>query len=88
VDHVIPKERQTLAYLRNYYKLSGKTVQKLRPGAEGPAWFGRPRWLWRKAFEAEISYWIKRIGRRNPQEWIKSLRDAAYYRGMLARGSR
>ena len=86
VDHFIPRERQTLAYIKDYFRLSGRTAQKLSPG-EGPTWFGRPRWVWRKAIEAEIAFWFARLG-GDPRDWIKPLCEASYYRGMLTRADR
>jgi glycosyltransferase involved in cell wall biosynthesis len=81
VEHVISKDRQTLAFLWSYYTTSGRTAQTLNP-AEGRMLFGRPRWLWRKAVKAEIEFRIKRFG-GNPRSWIEPFRKAAYYRGML-----
>src|SRR5262249_26367718 len=54
VDHFIPKERQTLTYLRNYYAMRGRTAQQLHP-AQGPSWFGCTRWVLRRALQAEIA---------------------------------
>lgn len=83
VEHFIPRERQTLEYIRNYYELSGRTKQKLDPD-NGPTLFGQPRWVLRKALAAEIVYRAKRLG-GDPRAWIKPFCDAAYYWGMLSR---
>jgi len=81
VDHLVPRERQTLDYIKSYYELSGRTAQRLNP-ARAPTLFGRPRWALRKALQAEMEYRFKRLG-GDPRAWIKPFCEAAYYRGML-----
>jgi glycosyltransferase involved in cell wall biosynthesis len=84
VEHLVPRERQTLEYIGNYYEMSGRTALKLGP-AKTATLFGRPRWALRKALEAQIVYRFKRLG-GDPRAWIRPFCEAAYYRGML-RGS-
>ena len=83
VQHWIPREKQTLSYLKSYWRLHGKHLAKDYEGlANVPIFFGRPRWLWRKAVEAEITYYISRLS-GDPRRWIKPLMQASVYWGAL-----
>ena len=74
---------RTLSYLKSYWRLHGKHLAKDYEGlANVPIFFGRPRWLWRKAVEAEITYYISRLS-GDPRRWIKPLMQASVYWGAL-----
>jgi len=76
VRHFLPKSRQRISFLRNFFFGQG-----LQYGLELPAEgysevFGRPRFLGRQALGSELRY---RIGRpfRRPEMWIQDLPEAA-----------
>jgi len=75
VEHWIPKERQTLRYLRDYYALLGKTwhLQDRRGG--GTHWGNRASLLG-KALYAESMYACARMT-GNPRRWVKPLVEAS-----------
>jgi glycosyltransferase involved in cell wall biosynthesis len=83
VRHFIPIERQTLAYLRQYFLGSGEVLGMVGP-TDGTARraLGRPLWLWKEALLSEASY---RIGRmfRAPDKWIGAFKNANVARGRL-----
>jgi glycosyltransferase involved in cell wall biosynthesis len=82
VAHLIPRERQTLRYLREYFVIAGSTPTN--PGLGGPTLLGRPRWLWRSLVENELKFWATRW-LTGPGTWMPYLRDAAIARGALRR---
>jgi glycosyltransferase involved in cell wall biosynthesis len=83
VEHWIPKERQTISYLRNYYTLLGRTYYHRDPHTAPPLW-GRPRLLWPKTVQAEIAYVLARLS-GNPHRWVKSLIEASMLWGAITK---
>lgn len=82
VDHFIPAARQTIGYLRRYFAGHGE-LAALRGPAEGKRRFlGRPLWLWRHAFEAELRYRAGRLSGPAPR-WLPHLVRAASAQGQL-----
>ena len=84
VDHVIPKDRQTVSYIRDYYVGSGRSAVRRSPD-QGFSWFlCVPKWLWRAAvaLTAQIRYLIKRIY-SPPQVWCKELKNSSVLWGKL-----
>jgi hypothetical protein len=81
VEHWIPKERQTVGYLRDYYALQGKTFLK-RDGHGGPTFRGRPLLLWCGILRAELTYALARLT-GNPHRWLKPLAHASMLRGAV-----
>ena len=79
VRHVIPVERQTVRYLRGYYRLAGATPGTVAPGAA--SLFGRPRWLWREWLQNEVAYLFLR--RSGAARWFPHLKRAATAQGAL-----
>jgi glycosyltransferase involved in cell wall biosynthesis len=80
VQHVIPVERQTIRYLRQYYALAGATPVN---GSGHPVMlFGRPRWLWREWMQNEMAFLLLRYT-TGPSTWFDHLKRAAYARGAL-----
>jgi hypothetical protein len=85
VRHFIPPNRQTLAYLGEYFFGSGEVLGMLgRNDAGERRFFGRPLWLWKEALVAELSY---RVGRlfRAPENWIEPFQRANVARGQIKR---
>jgi glycosyltransferase involved in cell wall biosynthesis len=83
VEHWVPKERQTVRYLRSYYTLQGRTFHKW--DGDGRATFrGRPLWLWRSIIRAELEYTRARLS-GDPHRWLKPLIQASLLRGSTRR---
>jgi hypothetical protein len=79
VEHWIPKERQTVRYLRGYYALQGRTFYKW--DANGARTFrGRPLWLWRRILRTELASARARLT-GDPHLWLKTLAEASILRG-------
>jgi glucosyl-dolichyl phosphate glucuronosyltransferase len=88
VRHIIPRDRQTLGYLRRYYMGNGESLARVREAAGEPMLFGRPRWIWREAVQQELAYRARRLY-APPQLWSEHLRRASTAWGMLrVRGTR
>jgi glycosyltransferase involved in cell wall biosynthesis len=81
VEHWIPKERQTIKYLRGYYALQGKTFLKRDGGA---TFLGRPLPLWCRILWAESAYALARLS-GDPHRWLKPLVKASLLRGATRR---
>lgn len=81
VRHWIPRSRQTLSYIRKYYAGYGRYLAH-RENPLSPPWFKKPRWLWRKALQAEAAYLGARMG-SGPEVWMKKLVQASTYWGMI-----
>ena len=86
VEHWIPKERQTVGYLRSYYALQGRTFLKW-DGYGGPTFLGRPLRLWCGILRAESAYALARLS-GNPRRWLKPFVRASMLRGSARRRGR
>ena len=83
VEHWIPKERQTIRYLRSYYALQGKTFFKW--DEDGARTFrGRPLWLWRRILRTELACARARLS-GDPHRWLKPLVEVSVLRGSTRR---
>lgn len=83
VEHLIPSSRQTLSYLRNYYRALGRTSCLLSTSESVAQLFGRPRWAWRALVERQVLYWFSRFTGAPPEKWVHRLRDVAFTQGVL-----
>jgi hypothetical protein len=81
VEHWIPKQRQTVQYLRGYYGLLGRTWHRQDRHWPGTRW-GNRRSLWPKALYAEIKYTCARLT-GNPRRWLKPLVKASLLWGAI-----
>jgi glycosyltransferase involved in cell wall biosynthesis len=81
VEHWIPKERQTVSYLRDYYMLLGRTY-RLWELQDRSMPLCNDRWLWPKTLQAEFAYIIARLS-GNPDRWMKRLVDASMLWGAI-----
>ena len=77
VQHFVPRRRQTVEYLREYYRGSGQLLATLGKdrGWKG-RFLGRPLWLLRQALESELRFRIRRIWGK-PEDWVEDLRWAS-----------
>lgn len=83
VEHWIPKERQTIKYLRKYYALQGRTFH--RWDGDGVRTFrGRPLWLWGRILRTELAYTRARVS-GDPHRWLKPLVEVSILRGSTRR---
>jgi glycosyltransferase involved in cell wall biosynthesis len=83
VRHFIPKSRQRVKFVREFFFGQGLYYGTELPVGKYPEVFGRPRYLWRQALESEARY---RGGRlfRSPEVWIQHLAEAAQAWGQMA----
>lgn len=83
VRHLIPPGRQTTSYLRSYFFAQGQ-IDPARAAPDGPVatLWGRPRWMWRRALEAELAYRLHRWS-RPPEAWIEDLIRSSMLWGRL-----
>ncbi|MBX9965097.1 MAG: glycosyltransferase family 2 protein [Burkholderiales bacterium] len=83
VLHWVPRGRQTVAYLRGYYKGQGvHQAMTMAPDRTARLLLGRPRWLIRRYLQQEIRYRVARLT-ASPTEWIDALVVASESAGML-----
>lgn len=84
VEHFIPANRLTVSYLRGYYRGVGQVVHGFDTvGTNGaPQFFGRPRWLWRHALEAEVDYRVARLT-QSSTTWVPKLLRASQAWGLI-----
>jgi len=82
VEHVIPQARQSLRYLRRYYRGNGASAALTHQSNGEPMLLGRPRWVWREALEQELAYRLRRIS-APPEVWSEHLRRSSLAWGML-----
>ena len=82
VRHFIPRERQTLRYVRRIFVGAGELSALSLDGTGVPRLFGRPRWLLRQALLAEGRYRWSRVTARS-DVWIPRLIHAARAWGRL-----
>jgi len=82
VRHQIPASRMTTAYVRSYFEGQGELLAMQEDSDDGPTWFGRPRWLWRRAVTSKASYCLHRLV-SPPEVWVKHLSEASTNWGQL-----
>jgi len=84
VRHFIPKSRQRVSFLREFFFGQGlKEGLEVPLGRSGGHVFGVPRYLWRQALESEVRY---RLGRpfETPEVWVRNLAEAAEAWGQIS----
>jgi glycosyltransferase involved in cell wall biosynthesis len=79
VTHFIPKARQTIAYLREYYFGWGEYLGRASAPVR-PSLLGRPLWLWREMVVSEVRYQLWRAARTS-ERWLEELKAASVARG-------
>jgi glycosyltransferase involved in cell wall biosynthesis len=80
--HYVDPGRATLPYLRKYHDQKGQQWVRSLGVPEGAQVLGAPRWLWRKAAEAQLrSMWYAIIQRRVPS--LEQRRRYWWLKGMI-----
>ncbi len=80
--HYVDPRRATLPYLRKYHDQKGQLWVRNLGVPEGTQVLGAPRWLWRKAAEAQIrSVWYAIMRRRVPS--LEQRRRYWWLKGMI-----
>jgi glycosyltransferase involved in cell wall biosynthesis len=69
VQHFIQKTRQSIGYLRSYYRGLGQLQASEIKQEEIAQMLGAQRWAWRSAVENELLFWLKRYF-VDPESWI------------------
>jgi hypothetical protein len=82
VRHVIPPARQSLDYLRRYYRGNGQSLALVRQTNGERTWLGRPRWVWREAVTQEVAYRLTRFVTPSAV-WSEHLKRSSVAWGML-----
>ncbi|MBV9211685.1 MAG: glycosyltransferase family 2 protein [Acidobacteria bacterium] len=84
VRHYIPRARQSIEYLRKYFKGYGEYCARQDADNKDAKLFGRPRWLWREAVASELKYHVRRRLSK-PEVWIEDLIASSQARGQLTK---
>ncbi|WP_164103338.1 glycosyltransferase [Candidatus Laterigemmans baculatus] len=82
VRHYIPRERLSRRYLAGFYRGQGEFAARQTPLGGGSRFFGRPRWLWRKALLCECRYRWSQVS-ASPQIWVERMIEANQCWGQL-----
>lgn len=82
VRHYIPSTRQSLAYLRKYFRGYGEYCAHRDASTQEARLFGTPRWLWREVVAAETKYRLRRHVTQ-PEVWIEDLIASSLAWGQL-----
>ncbi len=83
VRHYLPQARQSIAYLRKYFKGYGEYCAQQDARHTDAKLFGSPRWLWRAALAAETKYRLRRH-LSPPEVWIEDLIASSQSWGQLS----
>ena len=70
VQHFVPRQRQSLAYLRRFFVGQGEVQSRDFSDTNVPRFLGRPRWLLKRALAAETRYRWSRIT-APPDVWLR-----------------
>lgn len=82
VEHVVPRERQTLGFLERYYREVGRMQMQWRVADRARReLLGRPLWLWRQLVASRARYLRWRLSRR-PERWMEPFRELQISLGM------
>jgi len=83
VRHHVPEARQTVGFLREWYRGWGEYLELTREGSPPRTVLGRPLWLWREVVQAEVFYRYKRA-MAPPGAWVEALKRTAIAQGRFA----
>jgi glucosyl-dolichyl phosphate glucuronosyltransferase len=80
VRHFIPAHRQSLSYIREWYRGWGEYLAQMPSEHAQRRLLGRPLWLWREVVETELRFrYRKAVGK--PEQWMEDLKAASVARG-------
>ena len=83
VRHIVPPERQTIRYFRDFFAGLGETDAILQTTGDALRIFGKPAWAIRQVVQHEALYrWWRLLG--NQDRWLEALIATSYARGYLA----
>ncbi len=82
VRHFIPKPRQTIDYVRHYFRGYGEYCAHEGISQTDATIFGAPRWIWREAFVSKAKYRMRRIFSQ-PEVWVADLVASSQAWGQL-----
>jgi hypothetical protein len=82
VQHFIPRGRQRMAYVRDWFYGNGELLARLDPDPGVGLWFGRPLWLWREWMEYSLRAEVGRLT-SPPERWLSNLAVGATAWGRL-----
>ena len=82
VKHFIPAHRQSVRFIREWYRGWGEYLARTLPPGRHASFAGRPLWLWRQVVESELRFQVRRRVAR-PEVWIEDLKHAAYSWGQF-----
>ena len=82
VSHFIPRSRQNCRYLRRYFQGRGLYLTRVAEASRVATLFGYPRWLIKRALQAELAYRAHRLT-SPPAIWIEALMRASICWGQL-----
>jgi glycosyltransferase involved in cell wall biosynthesis len=82
VQHYIPPQRLTRAYVRQWQLGCGRTLVRGNAGRLGKAVWGVPRWALRRYAVSTLKAWCFRPG--GGRRWLRAFLDAAHARGVIA----
>ena len=88
LQHIIPAERQTIKYLRRYWKGAGRSVIRVGYGGnlgKGFTLFGSKLWVWKQAIWGEFRYHFNRLFLK-PEVWIDDLIQSSDAWGRIQEG--
>jgi glucosyl-dolichyl phosphate glucuronosyltransferase len=82
VSHHIPLQRQTLRYVRKFYRAYGRTLADENRDQAAPRLFGVPLWVWRRTATDSSGYISARITSQ-PRNWMERLTALYVDLGMI-----
>jgi hypothetical protein len=80
VHHIIPRQRQTAAYVRDYFVGQGRLRVRSQTPDPARSFMGVPGWLWRAVVTSHLRYAFARMF-SPPGIWCRELRKASIYWG-------
>ena len=82
VEHMIPLERQTEAYVAAWFIVLGRTMAYKTLPSSAPIFLGVPRWLWRARVQTECAFrWARLMA--PPRVWVPRLIALSLARGQF-----
>ncbi len=83
VYHVIPPERQSVAYIGRYFRAWGATLAATASPSAKRGVLRQPLWVWRQALTGEVRYHLRSVLRSTPGTWVRDRAMASRAWGRL-----